>query len=163
MGAGMSKSPRERLCRISPAQTVLVAAETARQISGVGKLAANSSAWAKRQSPNKHGNFVSPIGGQGQPAAAQLRLIDDVVMDEGGQMDHFDDHGDRQMRFIEHSGSFAAERDEDGAKAFALGREGVSGKGGDLRLEFPGLGFQLQRNALKKGFHRFRNLFPSRR
>src|SRR5882672_12445521 len=47
-----SKFLRRWVWRISPEQTVLVAAETARQISLVGKLAASSTACAKRQSPS---------------------------------------------------------------------------------------------------------------
>ena len=82
-------------------------------------------------------------------------------MHQRGQMDHFDDHGHRQMRFVEGADGFAAEGDEDGAELFALGGEGVAREGGDLRFELGGLSLELAGHALQKRFHPLRNLFPA--
>ena len=60
--------------------------KTRRQLQGIGEQAI----------AKKHGDFTAPFCRQGGQPASNLRLIDDIVMNEGGQMHHLDDdrHGD---------------------------------------------------------------------
>jgi hypothetical protein len=80
-----------------------------------------------------------------------LGVINHIVMHESGQVDHFDDHRDRQVGIIEFAQHASPLRETSmGRKLFALGGEGISGEGGDLRFELLGLRRQAPGNALQK-------------
>jgi len=75
--------------------------------------------------PEKNGEFVTPLGVQGQAGAAEEGAIEDVVVDEGGEVDEFDDDGEVVVGFLSTTGGFGGEEAEGGTEALALALDGV--------------------------------------
>src|SRR5690606_10306266 len=70
-----------------------------------------------------HGGLVAPEGVDGLAAAADVGLVEDVVVDEGGHVDHLADGGEGDMGVGEGGeggvGGEAPGADEDGAEHLA--------------------------------------------
>ena len=59
------------------------------------------------------------------PPAAQRRLVDHVVVQEGGGVDEFDHRGERQARLTAIAERPAGKKQERGAQTLAAGRDDV--------------------------------------
>ncbi|MFM1942779.1 MAG: hypothetical protein RI897_1761 [Verrucomicrobiota bacterium] len=106
--------------------------------------------------------MVAPVGGEGGAGAAEGGFVHDIVMDEGRQMDHFDDDcgGDGGLAgFLEDGG---AEAEECGAELFALAGEGVVGVGGDFGVEGVDLGDELFSDEVKEMPYGLHHVSPDR-
>ena len=138
----------------------MVAIATARQTSGVGKLAASVRACANRQSPNKHGNLIAPVRRQREPAAADFRLVHHVVMDQRRQMHHLDDDGHGDMGIVDLAQGIGRQRHQRRAQVLALPVQRVIGVTANGRIKSLDLLGQPTGDRLQKRLHRMNNLFP---
>jgi hypothetical protein len=127
--------PRRCVCKISPAQTVFVAAATARQTSGVGKLAASFNAWANRQSPSNTEISLPQFAARRRTAPAHGRFVHHVVVHERRQMHHLDNHRDRDVAVLNSPVALAARPTRAGTQLLALRAQSVFGVTGEIRLE----------------------------
>ena len=83
--------------------------------------------------------------------AAGGGLVEDVIVDEGGGVDEFDDDGEVEVVGEESAGSAAGEEGEGGAEPFAVTLDGVGHVGFHGGVEGGGLGAD-------PGFHGFQRL-----
>ena len=114
--------------------------ETRRQLQRPGKEAI----------PEEHGDFVAPIGRQGQLAPADLGLVHDIVVDQRGQVNHLDDDRDGDMLVAGPAEGVGGQSHQGRAQVLALAVEGVIRVGGNFRVE----GFDLVRQSPADGFQK---------
>src|SRR5687767_654795 len=76
---------------------------------------------------DQHAGFVAPDFVGGVAAAAQLGAIDDVVVEQGGGVDEFDDRGGFGMAFAPIATGSGTDHDEQRAQAFAAAADDVFG------------------------------------
>ncbi len=74
---------------------------------------------------------VAPGGVRGGAAAAGAGLVDDVVVDEGGGVEHFDDGAEADAGVGVAAAGLGGEQEEQGADAFAAAGHEVVGDVGD--------------------------------
>lgn len=92
---------------------------------------------------DEDGQTCAPIRGEGGAAAADPCAIHDIIMNQCGEVDHFDDRSDGEVILAELACGTAGESEECGADLFTLTCEGVAGvvhqldlEGGCLILDF---------------------------
>ena len=86
--------------------------------------------------------MVPPPGSHGRTTPTDRSPVHDVVVDEGRQMDHLEEHRDRDVVLHDASDAAGAESHEGGPELFPPVVEGVSGLSGDLGLEAVDLGLE---------------------
>ena len=79
----------------------------------------------------QHTGVIAPAHIGGRTAAARLRGIDDVVMDQGGGVDEFHDGAQLDGGGPAVAGQLGGEQQQGGAQTFAAGRLQVLADGGD--------------------------------
>ena len=99
--------------------------ETGRELEGVGEEAI----------AQEDGDGVAPLGVGGGLGAAFFRAIHDVVMDEGGGVDEFEDDGEVQVAGVDIAGGAARQEGEGGAEPLAAALAGVGDVGLDRGIE----------------------------
>ena len=114
----------------------------------------------KQAISEKHRDFIAPMGGQSGPAASNLAFIHHVIMDEGRQMDHFDDHGDGDVGVVEFAQGICGQGDERRAQVFAVAIERIFGIGTDRGIEVFHLFGEPGMDGFQKRFNGFNDLFP---
>ncbi len=67
----------------------------------------------------ENARLVAPFGIDGRSVAADRGRVEDVVVDQGGSMDHFDHGGERVMRGGDAAACFGRQQQEHGPEAFA--------------------------------------------
>ena len=82
---------------------------------------------------------MAPFGGGGGEAAAHVGAVHDVVVDEGGDVDHLEDDGETGVVFGHAAGGAAGEEGEGGADALARGFADVADVALDTGVESVGL------------------------
>ena len=125
------RSKRRWVWMISPWQTSRAALPTLRQMSMLLKSVASVRAWENKRVAKQDGERVAPFGVGGGHHAAGVCAIDDVIMDQGGHVDEFEDDADFQVVVGDTARGSADENGEGGPDAFAGGVADV----GDIWLD----------------------------
>lgn len=82
---------------------------------------------------------MTPLGGGGGEASANVRTVHDVIVNEGGDVDHFEDDGEASVVFGHAASGAAGEEGEGGADAFSGGFADVADVALDTGVEAVGL------------------------
>ena len=106
-------------------------------------------------------NGIAPAGGQRRLSSADGRRVHHVIVDQRGEVDHLDDHGDRHQLFVERADRLAGERNQGRAKLLALIVQRIAGISGDLGLEAVHLRGKPLGDASQKRPHRCDNFLPT--
>ena len=108
----------------------------------------------------EHGDFIAPFRRDCRTAAPDQRLIHHVIVNQRGEVHHFDDDRRRDMRFPGLAETARRQRDEGGPQVLAAVVQRMLGVGNDLRVKIAGLPDELPGHRLKKRLHRFHDYFP---
>jgi hypothetical protein len=92
--------------------------------------------------PEEDSDVVSPARSHRGTTPTDHGTVHDVVMDESRQVDHLEQHGDRDMVLHDASDAPGAEAHEGGSELFTPVVEGIAGLARDLGLEAVHLGLQ---------------------
>ena len=93
--------------------------------------------------PGEDAHVIAPAGIGGRAAAASVRAIDDVVVDEGGAVDHLDDSAERNGSGALIAAGAGSEKKQRGTKALAAALAEIASDFGDGLDGFAGLGSDL--------------------
>ena len=114
----------------------------------------------KQAVAKQHRDFVPPIRRQGELTTADFGLVHHVVMDQRGQMDHFNDDRRVDMCVTGFADGIGRQGDQGRAQMFAAAIEGILRVGNDLRVKIVDLLDQSLRDRLEKWLQRFHDMFP---
>ena len=127
---------------------------------GRGKTGRQFQGLREKAIAKKHGDFVPPIGCQSELTATDFRFIHYIVVDQGGQVDHFDDHRGIDVGVAGFADRVGGQGQQGGAQMFAAAVERIARVGNNLRVEIIDLLEQTLCDRLEKWLQRFHNVFP---
>jgi hypothetical protein len=111
-------------------------------VGGQGNGSANFRGWksggefqgvGKKTVAEQHRDFIPPVFGQGGATPADRRLIHHVVVNQSGQMDHFNDHRQGDVIVLNATRGVTAQCHQHRPKLFALPAQGIF----SIRDNFP--------------------------
>lgn len=106
---------------------------------GVGKIGGKFKGVGKKAIAEENTDGVAPFGIGGGLIATTVGSVDDVIVDEGGHVDQFQDYGQIDMGGSDFTRGAASENGEGGAQMFAAIVEGVGNVAFHSGIEGPGL------------------------
>ena len=114
----------------------------------------------KQAITEQDGNLIPPICRQRGTAATDPCFIHDIVMNQGGQVNHLDDDRHHHMRIPHLARGSSAQRDQSGAQLFALICQRILGIDRNIPLELVDLVAQALNDSFEKRLSRGDDALP---
>ena len=109
---------------------------------------------------DEHRRGVVPLAGERRAVAPKLGAVHDVVVQQGGQVHHLDDHRSLDGGIVPAAGAIRRQAGQRGAQLLALVGQSVLRVRRDLRIERRDLTGQFLLNPVEERRHRQGDFLP---